>query len=193
MNGFGRESDSKAPRTGAARYRLLRIPLPVLLVCILLGCGLSACSPSVDPTAVIGNLIQNSLNSFDNTITTAEQSGNVVLTDAAGYAQQTAENLMSILGTQLTEHIDQVNGDVQLAITNLGNMVNTLNTDAQDLLATMTRDGQQLLNDLPFTNKNPQVTTYTPSYIVSSPSGMVQVTVQGNFAYSVPTESKSNS
>src|SRR5205823_7428437 len=67
------------------------------------------------------------------------------------------------------------------SIDDLRALVAELSSDSAQILDGTVVGAQQLINSLPFTNKNPQVRSYTPRVATAAVNGSVQVTVDGNF------------
>ena len=146
-------------------------------VAMLISAALVACGP--DPKPLVGDLLSSVVNSITTTIDNAAATGSAALIAAMDEAEAAAYNVVNELSTDLGKHIDQVNSDVQSDIQLLQNLATEVSAGVSAIISEITANTQQVLNELPLINKNPQVTRYSPHYTV--PGATVTLDATGNF------------
>ena len=148
--------------------------------------GITACGPGPDPvpTDSLGSVLSGLSNDVTTVIQNATADAEATVLSVAGQVQDAIDNAESAFANDLDHSVNNIADAERSAVSQLQALVNDLQSGATDLLRTATADAQQLINSLPFTNKNPQVTSYTPRLTAApSPSGSVEVTVNGNFVW----------
>lgn len=151
-------------------------------VSLLITLLVSGCLPSpIGPS--IGSILQGLTNSVDNIIANATTGAESDILTAAGSVESAISDAASAYAQDLNLTINQVNNTVSSSIAQLQNLVGSLQTTIMQTLQTTTNDAQQLVNEIPFTDKNPQVTSYSPHFIQQGNSATIQVTINGNFVY----------
>jgi hypothetical protein len=137
---------------------------------------------------VVKSTIADALEPLQDTVTTiideAALQANTLLITAAGQVALALGNFESAFAADLHRGVDQVDDATRTRLNQLTQLVADLQSGAEDLLTGAIDGSQQLMNTLPFTNKNPQVRAYTPRY-VGPRSSTVVVEVQGNFAWAM--------
>jgi hypothetical protein len=159
--------------TGYARRPLLVALAAVSLLPVQAGCQ----NPLNPVGAVLGSL-QDTVNSV---LAEAGRQGQVLTVTAAGQVLLAAGNIESALAADLDKDIDKVDDAAKRSIDDLRALVAQLGSDSAQILDGAVTGAQQLINSLPFTNKNPQVRSYTPRVATAAVDGSIQVTVDGNF------------
>ncbi|HEV2376586.1 MAG TPA: hypothetical protein VGS19_30975 [Streptosporangiaceae bacterium] len=152
--------------------------LAVSAALVLTGCpGPSPVGPS------IGSILQSLAGSVDSIIATATTGAESDILTASGSVQSAIDTAASAYAQDLNLTINQVNATVSSSIAQLQNLVAELQTSVATTLQTATNDAQQLINSIPFTNKNPQVTSYSPHFVQQGTQASIEVIVNGNFVY----------
>jgi hypothetical protein len=159
---------------GLGRRSLLVAVAAVSLLPFLAGC-------QRDPLNPIGEVLASLENTVNGVLAEAGRQGQVLTVTAAGQVLLAAGNLESALATDLDKDIDKVDDAARRSIDDLRTLVAQLSSDSAQVLNSGIAGAQQLINSLPFTNKNPQVRSYTPRVATAAVNGPVQVTVDGNF------------
>jgi hypothetical protein len=132
----------------------------------------------------LGLVLDDLANSVSTIIDNAAASFQAAVVAAAGQVQDAINNAESAFANDLNTAINNISAAERSAVDQIQALVSNLQSDAAQLAQTITADAQQLINTLPFTNKNPQVTSYTPQFTAgAAPGSPVQVTVNGNFAW----------
>ena len=171
--------------TPAAAYRLrdrAKVSITAVLA-LLLTIGLTGC-PGGSKIAgdALGNLLSGMREQVDAAITNASNQGQILLITAGGQVDLALSNAESAFAEDLNTSIHDVDAATQANIDRLQVLVNDLGSQSQAVIASAIDGSQQLVNSLPFTNKNPQVRTYSPEYLGRRGSN-VQIQVSGNFFY----------
>lgn len=166
----------------ATRHPVLTVILVMAAAATLL-VSLTSCDSQ---PLTLGDILQNlttDVNSVIANATTGAQSDVLV---AAGSVLDAIDNTASAYEAELNQTAKQVNRTISSTLDQLQNSVNDLNAKTLEDLQTATNDSQQIINSLPFTNKNPQVTSYTPHFVAIGAIGgpALHVNVFGNFFYS---------
>ena len=173
------------PLTPAAAYRLrdcAKVSTTAVLA-LLLTIGLTGC-PGGSKIAgdALGNLLSGMREQVDAAITNASNQGQILVITAGGQVDLALSNAESAFAEDLNTSIHDVDAATQANIDRLQVLVNDLGSQSQAVIASAIDGSQQLVNSLPFTNKNPQVRTYSPEYLGRRGSN-VQIQVSGNFFY----------
>lgn len=151
-------------------------------VSLLMTLLVSGCLPSpIGPS--IGSILQGLTNSVDSIIANATTDAESDILTAAGSVESAISDAASAYAQDLNLTINQVSNTVSSSIAQLQNLVGSLQTTILQTLQAATNDAQQLVNEIPFTDKNPQVTSYSPHFIQQGNSATIQVTINGNFVY----------
>lgn len=133
-----------------------------------------------DPGNPVGDLLNELEDTVDEAAAGAARAGNILTVTAGGQVGLAIDNFASAFATELDDGINTVDDDVRARLDQIDNMVEDLQTGNAELLVGVIDGAQQLVNSLPFTNRNPQVRAYTPTVTASS-RGDVHVVVSGNF------------
>jgi len=165
-----------SPRSRPRRAALL------ILMMALTGPTLAACDrssqPALDPVGAVLGSLQDRANAV---ITKAGTQGQILAVTAASQVGLAISNAESAFATDLDKSIDQVDDATRRTIDNLRVLLKDVESGSADMLRRATSNAQQLINSLPFANKNPQVTAYSPRFVTSAARDAVQVSVDGNF------------
>jgi len=157
-----------------------RRPLALLLtvsVLVTAPFGLAGCNPG-DP---VGSLLSGVTDQINSVITRASAEAQATVLAAAGALQAAVSQAESAFATDLNTGINNVNDAVRNDVKHLQTLLAQLQSGNAQLVQQALAGAQQLLNTLPFTNKNPQVTSYSPTFVVGGQQ--VVVRVHGNFFY----------
>jgi hypothetical protein len=125
---------------------------------VLGGCG------GGDPGKIIGDILSDLQARVDQLMSEASTEVNALLLNAGTQVQTALDSAKSNLSELMDQGYHQVNMSVQNTLDQTQAMVDDLNSKVTAQLHDATRQAQQLLNSMPLTNKNPQVTSYTPVY-----------------------------
>jgi hypothetical protein len=151
---------------------------------VLMGLAVAACNTLPSPIGPpIGSILQGLSGSVDNIIANATTGAESDILAAAGSVESAIGNAASAYAQDLNLTINQVDNAISSSIAQLQNLVGDLQSTVTQILQTTTNDAQQLINEIPFTDKNPQVTSYSPHFVQQSGQGTVELTVNGNFVY----------
>ncbi|MEH1056838.1 hypothetical protein V6U89_16725 [Micromonospora sp. CPCC 206171] len=165
------------------RTKHRRRMVSVLLTAVTAVSMLGACTGG-SPAAVV-NPIGGVLGSLEATVNgiidEAGRQGQILTVTAGGQVYLAINNAESAFATALNTGIDKVDDATRRTIEQLQAMVKQLQSGATELLNAATNDAQQLINSLPFTNKNPQVRAFSPRFVGGAKNEPVPVSVQGNF------------
>jgi hypothetical protein len=94
----------------------------------------------------------------------------------SGQVQTTINTAESAFATLMNDGFNQLNQTEQNTLTSLQAIVNQVNSNSEDLLKAASTDATLLLDQIPFTNKNPMVRSYTPIFTApGAPNGTVQL------------------
>lgn len=169
-------------RTSAATYRPRggATTLIIALLALLLTVGLTGCDGT--PKDALGNLLSGMREQVDAAITNASNQGQILLITAGGQVDLALSNAESAFAEDLNTSIHNVDAATQANMDRLQVLVNDLSSKSQTVIASAIDGSQQLVNSLPFTNKNPQVRIYSPEFLGRRGSN-VQIRVSGNFFY----------
>jgi hypothetical protein len=165
--------------------RRARAPAAWLGCLVLVAQLLVACNPASDTVQAFIQPLREQVNAV---IDKAAQSGDQLLLTAAGQVDLALSNAVSALGDQLDRSIDKVDDASRANLDHLATLVADLQSGSQALVQSTIDGAQQILNTLPFTNKNPQVRAWTPHVTAAGGAGPVELTVLGNFVHATQHE-----
>lgn len=163
---------------GRLRKRLALALAPAIMAATTLtGCG--------DPGQLIGDVLTGLRTTIDGVISEATTEANATLANAASEVQTALDTLASNVSELMDKGVNQVNSTIQNSVNDAKAMVNDLNEKTAAQLNAAIKGAQQLENSLPLTNKNPQLTSYTPLYVSPSvgASSTVAIDLSGNFVH----------
>ncbi len=162
-----------------SRHHTRQVLGVLILVLVLLN---SACSIG-DNTPIVGDLLQGIASSINGVIDNATGDIQAATLSAAGAAETALGGLESSLSADLSKHIDEIDAALAQQIDNLQNMVKELQAGTAALLNLATHDAEQIILSTQFANRNPQVTSYSPHFVVANAD--VHVHVIGVFAWAM--------
>jgi hypothetical protein len=159
-------------------------PATAVLVVSLLAGSLVGCIPG----KILGDVLSGLLSDVNTVIQNSIASGEAAAISTALVVQQAIENARSAFAADLNQAIDKVSEDVRNVMSRLETDVRELEGRVHKLLRHATQDAQQLINSMPLTNKNPQITSYTPRYVSSlRKDDTITVTLRGNWPLAMET------
>jgi hypothetical protein len=174
-------NDKRATRVTPAAAHRRRHRTTALIIGLLLVCaGLTACSPG----KALGELLSGMREQVDTAITNASNQGQILAVTASGQLDLAITNAESAFAEDLKKGINDLDAATQATINRLQVLVDDLASTEQAILNSAIDGSQQLINSLPFTNKNPQVRIYSPEYLGRRGS-KVLIRVSGNFVYAM--------
>lgn len=135
---------------------------------------------------IVADVVEPLQDAVTDIIDEAAIQGNSLLITAAGQVALALGNFESAFAADLHRAVDDVDDALRERLNQLTDMVAELQNGAEDMLHSAIDGAQQLLNSLPFTNKNPQVRSYTPHY-VGPRETEVTFEVSGNFVWAHET------
>jgi hypothetical protein len=138
----------------------------LLIVLALLAVPVAACTA---PGLIIGDILKGLSNDVSSVIQNAGAEAQAVELTAAGAVDDAINNATSAFATVLDKGMNQVDSSVRQAIEQLQQLVAQLRSGTLELVRATITGSQQLINSLPFTNKNPQVTSYSPRFTATTP------------------------
>src|SRR5689334_7765470 len=157
----------------------------VLLTAVTAISVLGACTggsggspPAINPIGAILGSLQDTVNGI---IDEAGRQGQILTVTAGSQVELAINNAESAFATDLNTSIDKVDDATRRNIEQLQAMVKQVQSGSTELLNAATNDAQQLINSLPFSNKNPQVRAFSPRFVAAAKNEPVPVSVQGNF------------
>jgi len=168
---------NRASQSASVRRQfLIAVIILAVFPVVVTACG----TPVGDP---IGAILQGLSNDLSNVIANAGAQAQATTMSAAGAVEEAVNNAESSFASDLSNSINQANDLERSTVENLQLLTHDVMTGTKALLNAATADAQQLINTLPFTNLNPQVTSYSPQILArtSPSSGPVEVRVKGNF------------
>lgn len=158
-----------------------------LLVAAMAVSLISGCGPKGNTAEQVLNPLGGVLSGLRDTVNgiidTAGAQGQALTVTAAGQVLLAVSNAESAFATDLNISLDKADDAVRRNVEQLRAMVTQLQSGTAALLETATNDAQQLINTLPFTNKNPQVRAFSPRFMTAAANQPVAVSVRGNFVW----------
>lgn len=177
----GDTQDLRQRRRSFRRFPRMKSSLVAVQVAVL-GTLLAGCPADIG--AIVGDTLSQAQAAVDQVIAEATSQADTLLLNLTAQVQTTLDSTKSALEDVMNMGYKQVNSSVQSTLDQVNAIVGDLNNKATLQLHDVAKLSQQLANTLPFSNKNPQVTSYTPVYYsVVQADGTVPVTVSGNFQY----------
>lgn len=147
----------------------------------------SACGPKGNTVDQVLNPLGGVLGGLQDTVNgiidEAGAQGQALTVTAAGQVLLAVNNAQSAFATDLNVSLDKVDDAVRRNVGQLQAMVTQLQSGTAELLDAATNDAQQLINTLPFANKNPQVRAFSPRFVTAAANQPVAVSVKGNFVW----------
>lgn len=158
---------------------LPRLALAAALAAVLL--VLPGCGPvKGDP---LGSIFADLSASVNSVIEKAGAQAQFTTLAAAGAAQDAIGQAESAYATQLDKTVGKLDQTTAQNVARLQSLVADLQSGGREAIVSAGMEAQQLVNTIPFTNKNPQVTSYSPRFVIPSNGGVVQLRIRGNFVY----------
>ena len=166
----------RAEGTRRASRSLTLLALLVLLAgptALSSGCG--SRGPLVG--AILGDLTHD----VNATVQNAGAEARATTLASAAAVQDAINNAESAFAEDLNKAIDKVDENTRGNINRLQAIVADLQKGTQQTIKVAGQDAQQLINTLPFVNRNPQVKRYSPVFVVQGGPPTVQLRIEGNF------------
>lgn len=171
---------SPSGRTGVSAGIRLRVGA---VGALLILATLVSCNPAKD---AIGSVLEPIKQKVNDILVEAGTQGQILLVTAASQVDLAVSNAESAFAGDLEKSINQADDATRATIDHLRTLADSLTSDSSSILTSAIDGSQQLINSIPFTNKNPQVRSYSPQ-IVAIKGDSVQVTVEGNFYWAMET------
>jgi hypothetical protein len=167
-----RRSRSNKRTTGA----IISAPLALILLAI------PSLASSCDPGTKVGQIIENALAPVNQAIQQAGATGNGLLMSAGTQLQLAIDQASSAFAEALNDGINNVDATVKQSLNRISELSRQIATDSRGVLQQVADDATVLLNQIPFTNKNPQVTRYSPTFTTAEGAAQgLDLVMAGNF------------
>lgn len=127
--------------------------------------------PACQPGNPLGDVLDNMTNDVNSVITNAINSSDAAALSAAAVVLQEIDNAESAYATQLNTSLENLNANIQSVISRLETDVRDLQSGVLKAMKQAASDAHLLLNQIPFTNKNPQLGGYAPQLVAFGGKG----------------------
>lgn len=160
-----------------ARYALL-------VVLFLPGCNVAGAPTDVMGGLTLGVFLKQLSSDLDGVVEAARNAGRHVVIDAGRETNIAIANAQNAYNASLDKTWDKLDHTTKTSISQLNSLVNDVKNDAHIEIKSVTDKVQQYINSLPFRQHEPQLTSFTPSFIVPSINDYpVRLHFQGNFEF----------
>lgn len=173
-------------------YRSISKKIHVIIVTILLIITLARCNPlepGVEAIDSLGNKITALTTEVSQIAEEAGAQGEIVTVTAANQVALVASNLESAFAEDLHVSVREVDQSARNVLAQLEAWRVGLREDVDQVVDSIFSDSLVLINSIPFTNRNPQVKSYTPQFVSTRADSPVRIEITGNF-YWATTEDK---
>lgn len=161
------------------RHRRWAVVLVALALVALAGCG----QKPVAPGELLGSFLTDLSTQIDSTLQQFGDSANSITLQLAGQIRLDLDQAVSAFATQLTKSVNDLDAATKQTLNQLQGLVNDLSSQSQDVLTKATDSAELILSQIPFTDKNPRVTDYSPRFTTAAASaGGLVLTLKGAFA-----------
>lgn len=158
---------------------------PLILI-LLLTLSLSGCNGG--GAAVGGATLGFALNGFadriETVVRTAGEHGRGIIVQAGTEAYIAIQAAKIAYEDSLNKSVDKLDATTTKKLQEIQTMVNDLESNVDDKIATVTSQAQQIANTLPFANTTPQLTSFRPKFQANSVNpGQIELEMRGNFLF----------
>jgi len=131
----------------------------------------------------LGAFLNKALDQVDQAIVDARNSGNAVAVEAGRETALAIQNAENAYSDQLNKTADQLNNSVLKTAGQIKTLTDDIANKTNMTVDMATTRAQAIVNTLPFSNKEPQVTSFAPRYVVpkDGPSNNLEIDFLGNF------------
>jgi hypothetical protein len=164
----------------AGTPRLLGRSWLVLTVAVLL---LNACG-GPESSLTLGAVLGGLLDQVQSTIRNAGQVGNGVVIVAGSQVYTAIEAAQTAYDAELNKTVDRLDASVTREIDQLRVSVSQLQSGVDASIRNAARQAQQVVLSVPFANRNPQVTDFSPHFVATGVTEPVALRIDGVFAFS---------
>lgn len=165
----------RTPPQALAAGRRIRACGIVAAAALLLA-SLTACTGEDGPAlpdpvgATVGSILEGVTQDLNETIATLGDSATEVARQLGGQIQLTIDQATSAFATLLNDSLNQVDAETKQTLNEIQLLVDDLSAQSQQVLTQASDQAQLLMSQIPFTNKNPRVTGYTPRFTTPATS-----------------------
>jgi hypothetical protein len=161
-------------------------PLAMLAITALLaplGTAFSGCGPDPASQVTLGLELSNLLNQVQSIMENAGEVGRGVIVTASGQVYTTIEAAQASFDAELNKSVDKLDAVATQKLDELKSIISQLQSDTDAKIRDASTRAQQLVLTLPFSNKAPQLTSYSPQFASTGGSAPVLLKLRGVFAY----------
>jgi len=154
------------------------LALAALLAWLTCGCG----GPVTG--VIVGSELNSILSQVETLIQEAGAQGQLLSVQAGEQVQTAIASFQAAYQEDLTKSVDSVDNAVKQQLNSLQQMANALASGVAGTIASAGNQATVLINQLPFTDKYPQVKSVAPPLFApnsAAPNGQLEVTMTGNF------------
>lgn len=149
----------------------------------------------IDPSTLVGDFLEGLFKDIEMTmqeiINNAENAVAQAEIEACREVTIAIENTKEAYKESLEFTIKEVNDAITNDLGQLFSMADQIAKKNMDKVSDLIKQAQQLVNSLPFSNKQPQLTSVRPRYIVpTNSSNPILILFDGNFFYSADKDCK---
>jgi len=132
-------------------------------------------------SSTLGVFLDNKINHVGGLINSAADAGNTVLAGAGGQVLQALLSTKSSYADSLDKTANELKTAQVSVLNDVVSKVQVLENGTFDQLRDIAAQGALIANELPLSNRFPQVMSYSPYYVVAVGEGKDTVKVYGNF------------
>ncbi len=152
-----------------------------LLVLLCLAFGFKTNSQTIGGVA-FGVALDRLTDRLGDLIRQAENSGNIVVTQAGGQVALAIQNAKAAYQSELDLTVDRLNSQQKSLLDDLTSKINAIEQQSVRDMQDIINRGQTAFNIIPLSNTLPQISGYTPIYCaLNSPDQNVAIEIAGNF------------
>jgi hypothetical protein len=146
---------------------------------------------SIIGTVLVGALLNSFTNRIDELIQEAEFSGEKMLLSASEQADLTVTNATFAFKDVTNTFFNRLDQSSQNSLLQIDSLITDIEKKTFKDIKAVEDKAQIIVNALPFSNRDPQVSTVTPKFVVpGNDSNIVRFKVEGNFIDSCKPEYK---
>jgi hypothetical protein len=131
--------------------------------------------------AIVAVALGQALERIDRMIDEAANRADGRIMRAGGELRLTVESARVVYREELDRTLEEVNASVSRHIEEIEGLTDDLVASTAETADKITLDAQALTNTLPFANREPQLTRYTPAFATNA--GPLRLAIRGNFLF----------
>ena len=155
----------------------------ILLLMFLFGMFVTLQRVEAQPVAggvALGVALDRLGDRLNNLVIQAQNAGNILIVQAGGQANLAIENAKKAYENELNVTLDKLNSTEKNVFNDLTSKVNSIESQTMSDVLDIINRGQTAFNIIPFSEKIPQISKYSPTYCTQI-NDKIKIDIDGNF------------